>query len=259
MFDTQAVAISFGKAAGQYDQHAHLQQQVRSHLLKVALPYWTDDTNVLDLGCGTGALREEARTHRKHISLVGLDVAAGMCSMSRARNLPVVQALAQAVPFASGSFDLVFSSLMLQWLSHPTLAFAEIARLLRPGGTAAIATLTDGTLKELKSAFAALDGLPHISDFHMPHSILCCAEQGGMQLCLARQKTIIEYYPDTIALMRSIKAIGASNKHKGRSKGMMTPAKLAKLEQMYNTRYGRSQGLPASWQVLTMVLRKGQP
>lgn len=259
MFDAGAVARSFGKAATEYDRHAHLQKRVRQHCLSTALPYWPDNGSILDLGCGTGALADEVAKIKPGIHLTGLDVSAGMCRQSAAKGLSVVCAASETIPFAPTSFDGILSSLMLQWVDRPSLVFAEINRLLVPGGTAVISTLTHGTLKELKEAFAILDNTPHISDFLVPHTILHCAEEAGLMLRSAQQQTITEYYPDTIALMRGLKAIGASNKHKERGRGMMTPVKIARMEQYYQSRYGCNQGLQVSWQVFIVVLMKGRP
>lgn len=253
MFDSKAIGESFGKAARQYDEHAYLQKEVRAFCLRIAQPLWPEHATILDLGCGTGRLLNEIK---KPVRLFGLDIASGMCHQSQRAGLRTVQATGEQLPFAAGTFDGVFSSLMLQWVARPSLVFAEIARVLRPGGTAVITTLAEGTLKELKDAFAALDGLPHVSEFAPPHTLLCCAGEAGLSLALARQETICEYYSDTVALMRALKAIGANNKHAGRGKGMMTPAKLARLEQTYIMRYAGKKGLPASWQVLLLVLKK---
>ncbi len=256
MFDVAAVKESFGRAATQYDAHAHLQREVRAYCLKLAQQHWPATGHMLDAGCGTGMLQQEARAAGVAWKLSGIDVSPGMCAQAKQHRLPVVGANAEAMPFAAESFDGLLSSLMLQWINNPAAVFAEMARVLKPGACAVIATLASGTLQELQEAFSAIDGRPHVSDFLEPHALLASAELAGLSLVAARQAKLVEHYTDTIALMRALQAIGATNKQATRRKGLMTPSQFTRLEKIYTERFADKQGLPASWQVLTLVLKK---
>jgi malonyl-CoA O-methyltransferase len=255
VFDNTAVKDAFGRAAMQYDEHALLQRMVRQHATSIALQYWPKTGLILDAGCGTGVFAAELKSECPAFSVMGFDIAAGMCAQAVKNNHRCVSADARHIPFASNSFDGVFSSLMLQWVDDAKAAFAEMHRVLKQGQVAVIATLTDGTLYELKSAFAAVDDNPHVSDFYASHALIECAETAGFSLAVAKQDKIVEYYPDTIALMRALQAIGATNKHTQRSKGLMTAAQFTTLEKAYR-RFADESGLPVSWQILTLVLRK---
>ena len=70
------------------------------------------------------------------------------------RRFARVRADAYSLPFRDGAFDLVFSSLMLQWCDDLDAVFAEIARVLRPGGLLLFSTFGPGTLAELREAWA---------------------------------------------------------------------------------------------------------
>jgi SAM-dependent methyltransferase len=90
--------------------------------------------DALDLGTGTGegALRVAARFPSAEV--VGVDVAEEMLALAR-RKAPGIrfeQADAAALPFEDGSFDLVTHANMIPF-------FDEVARVLRPGGTALFA------------------------------------------------------------------------------------------------------------------------
>ncbi len=255
MFDTPAIRQDFTLAAAQYDAHAHLQAQVREQCLALARQFFPARGRILDLGSGTGALAAEAANTRPHWQIVDLDIALGMCQIARKRAALAINADAASLPLADDSCDGIFSSLMLQWTNAANV-FREIARVLTPGSYAVLATLASGTLSELQHAFATLDASPHVSQFLEPHRILADAHQAGLTLSLARQPVLMEYYSDTIAIMRALQAIGATNKQAARKRGLMTPRQFARLEQCYARQFATPRGLPVSWHVLYLVLQK---
>jgi malonyl-CoA O-methyltransferase len=73
---------------------------------------------------------------------------------------------------------------------------------------------------------------------------------------MAEQARIVNHYPDAIALMRSLQFIGATHKDASRSKGLMTLKQLAGVERAYEKRFSTPEGLPATWQLLCLVLQK---
>ena len=94
--------------------------------------------DVLEVGVGTGATF--AHYPANLASLTGLDISEGMLALARPRAVslpfPVTLRVAdfQTLPFPSASFDTVTSSLALCGISDPLRLFAEIRRVLRPGG-----------------------------------------------------------------------------------------------------------------------------
>ena len=257
MFDQAAVKETFGRASAYYDRHADLQQKVRRVSLDLAGACWADDALILDVGCGTGAFAKEAHAEGHAWRVAGVDLAYGMCERASPRNHFTVNATAQALPFADAWFDGVFSSLMLQWMDNPLPALLEFSRLLKPGAHAVLSTFAAGTLQELAQAFRAIDNRPHVSHFTEPHDFLDMAKQAGLSLELAQQVPMVEYYPDTVALMRSLQNIGATNKHIHRRRGLMTSRQFARLEEAYRKNHMTVRGLPATWNILFVVLRKG--
>ena len=95
--------------------------------------------DVLDVGCGEGALaRRLAGTGAR---VVGLDPLAGALETARAAgektpSLRYVEGVAEALPFARESFDIVIFFNSLHHVPVPSMApaLAEASRVLRPGG-----------------------------------------------------------------------------------------------------------------------------
>ena len=108
---------------------------VRPILERVAEP----GVQALDAACGTG--RHAAYLHDRGCTVTGVDQSLEMLAVAR-NKLPEVhfeQGDIEQLAFADGSFDLVVIALALCHLADPTAAVAELARVLRPGGTLVIA------------------------------------------------------------------------------------------------------------------------
>jgi 2-polyprenyl-3-methyl-5-hydroxy-6-metoxy-1,4-benzoquinol methylase len=103
--------------------------------------------DVLDAGCGDGTVSEMVRAHAR--SLTCLDASETMISAAKARlsdsrtpaDLRFDVGDVQALPYADASFDEVLLFHVLPHVAAPAKVIAECARVLRPAGTLAIATL----------------------------------------------------------------------------------------------------------------------
>jgi SAM-dependent methyltransferase len=113
----------------------------------------------LDLGSGTGRLLElfAPLTRRGE----GIDTSRKMLALARARldamansNFSVRQADILALPHAAGSADLVTLHQVLHYLPEPSLAVAEAARVLAPGGLLLIADFAPHGFEELREKHA---------------------------------------------------------------------------------------------------------
>ena len=89
---------------------------------------------VLEIGAGSGAVSDElARRCAGFVAALDRSSAAIAQIASKRPNLYRLCGLAERLPFADRSFDLVFFQLALMWMDA-TLAIAEAVRVLAPGG-----------------------------------------------------------------------------------------------------------------------------
>jgi SAM-dependent methyltransferase len=96
----------------------------------------------LDVGCGTGALSQTILARCQPELLVGVDrsIAYAASAARATADAPArfAGANATALPVAGGGFDAAVSALLINFVSDPTAALAEMMRAVRPGGTVAI-------------------------------------------------------------------------------------------------------------------------
>jgi malonyl-CoA O-methyltransferase len=256
--DRRAVMQAFDRASASYDAAAALQERVRNELLvRIAELKQTPQT-ILDLGAGTGhASRALKRAHPRAL-VVAADIAPGMLARARAqsrwlRRFERVRADAYSLPFRDASFDLVYSSLMLQWCDDLDTAFGEIARVLKPGGMLLFSTFGPGTLVELREAWAAAgDAGNHVNHFFDPHALGSALMHAGLSEPVLDVDRIVMHYPDARALMHELKAIGAHNVTQGRPRGLTGRKRLTAMTQAYETLRVES-GLPATYEVIHAI------
>ena len=120
-------------------------EEVRIARLMMALSH---GDAVLDLACGTGNFsREFARAVTEGGLVVGVDTsrtmlerAAGEVEGSGLRNLALVRASGDELPFRDDGFDAVCCFAALHLFAEPFVALGELTRVLAPGGRIAIMT-----------------------------------------------------------------------------------------------------------------------
>ncbi|MBN7797878.1 malonyl-ACP O-methyltransferase BioC [Parahaliea mediterranea] len=250
--DKADIAGSFSRAAQTYDSVAKLQRDVGEGLLRRLGRVRGEVRTVLDLGCGTGYFQPALHERFPDARYIGLDLATGMLDYAR-RERGVegcwVAGDAEQLPLATDSVDLVFSSLAIQWCQQPAALFAELARVLRPGGACVFSTLGPATLHQLRSAWAAVDAHPHVNEF-LPASALerACAGTGSLALTLEREDFCL-HYGHVRELFAELKTLGAHNMQRGRPAGLGGRKVLGGMMQAYE-QFREAGRLPASYEVL---------
>jgi trans-aconitate methyltransferase len=117
---------------------------------------------ILDIGCGDGALTEQLAS--TGAILTGVDASSAMLAAARKRNLNVEQYDATALPY-HGQFDAIFSNAALHWISgisgHQAL-LAGVRRALRPGGRFVAEMGGHGNIAAIRTALQATFAPFHI-------------------------------------------------------------------------------------------------
>jgi malonyl-CoA O-methyltransferase len=259
VFDPRAVRRAFGRAASTYTQAAALQREVESRLLE-QLGYLDDrvPARVLDLGSGPGsaAAALKAKWGRKRDG-VAMDLALPMLREARAKSrfwrpIHAVQGDAQALPFAESAFDLVFSSLCLQWVADLPKALGELRRVMREGGLLVFSTFGPDTLVELREAYVQAGIEPPLSPFAAIQQVGDALVAQGFKNPVIERDLYTLTYADTTALMRELKAIGATDARGDRPRGLSGRGRHRVVAAAYEARR-RDGVLPSTWEVVTAM------
>ena len=95
----------------------------------------------LDVGCGTGALTETVLGRAEPRTVVGVDPSEGFLNTARSRvddpRATFRIGDARSLPLPDRAFDVVVSGLAINFVPEPDRAAAELARVVKTGGTVA--------------------------------------------------------------------------------------------------------------------------
>lgn len=124
----------------------------RKHFTKIARELIADveldGKEVLEVGCGTGIL-SMLLMERGASRVVGGDISRSMLEQCRKKaadqgydqdRMEFRELDSEELPFGDSSFDIVVSSMMLELVPNQEQVVAEMARVVKPGGTIAIST-----------------------------------------------------------------------------------------------------------------------
>ncbi|HSK14930.1 MAG TPA: methyltransferase domain-containing protein [Gaiellaceae bacterium] len=134
----------FGVLARDYDRLRPVDANWREVAGAIAEAGEVTGSRVLDVGCGTGRLA--AALADRGARVWGVDPSDGMLAQARAvagRKVGLKQGRAEELPFKDGWFDCAVLRLVVHLVDRPR-AFAELRRVLAPGGRVVIATFAPG-------------------------------------------------------------------------------------------------------------------
>jgi malonyl-CoA O-methyltransferase len=207
MTRTHRIAGRFDAAASTYEHATPIQRQIADALAdEIEAENLPAGGRVLELGCGAGYLtRRLVPTLAPSLWIAGDLAPAMLAALRRRQNHPAVSTVlmdAQAPALAPG-FDLVCSSLTLQWLADPAAVTVRWRDLLAPGGLLAYATLVKGSFAEWRAALAAA-GAPEPE----PAFPSLAELRAWTPAARVRTLTLVERHEDSLGFLRAARAAG---------------------------------------------------
>jgi len=125
----------FRTPAAAYDRHIGRYGSALARAL-IAAAGVAPGQRALDVGCGPGALTTELAALLGAAGVAAADpsdVFAAACR-ERNRDVEVVVAPGEALPFPDASFDAALAQLVVNFMTDPAAGVGEMARVTRPGG-----------------------------------------------------------------------------------------------------------------------------
>ncbi len=173
---------------------------------------------------------------------------------------PSVQADEEALPFADQSLNLVVSGLALHLVNDLPGVLIQIRRALKPDGLLLAALLGGATLHELRTSLLLAEeeveggASPRVAPFADVRDLGALLQRAQFALPVADAETLTVTYADAIALMRELRAMGASNALIDRRKRPLRRATLMRAAEIYADRFGLAGGrVPATFEIVTLT------
>jgi SAM-dependent methyltransferase len=173
---------------------------------------------------------------------------------------PRVRADEEALPFRDRSLDLVVSGLSLHFVNDLPGALVQIRRALKPDGLLLAALLGGNTLVELRNAFLAAEeemeggAGPRVAPFAEVQDLGALLQRAKFALPVVDADTVTATYPDALALMREVRAMGAANALNARRRSPLRRATMMRAVEVYRQRYGLLDGrVPATFEIVTLT------
>jgi malonyl-CoA O-methyltransferase len=248
--------------------HDHLAEEVGQRMLERLDVVRLSPQLVVDVGCGGSASLAGLAARFPNATVVGFDIACDLARRfaaqpegSRSRWLPRWLAVLAAtrptrvgvadsdrLPLADGTVDCIWSNLALHRHGEPRAVFVEWNRALRAEGLVQFSTLGPDTLKELRAATVAAgeDRVHRFADMHDLGDMLVDA---GFADPVMDMETITLTYPDLKGLLADLRAAGATNARRGRSRGLAGPRWLDRAAASYEAAR-QSGALPATFEIV---------
>jgi len=198
----------------------------------------------VDLGTPTDALRRALAGTDKIGTLIAAEPSAGALDGEFLR----VAADEEALPFADASLDLVVSAQALQWVNDLPGTLVQIRRALKPDGLLMAAMLGGDTLIELREAFASAEseiegGLsPRVAPFADLRELGALMQRAGFALPVVDSDRLTVRYESAFALMRDLRAMGATNVLAERRRAPLRRATLMRMAEIYAERFADADG-----------------
>ncbi|MBE7729139.1 dethiobiotin synthase [Komagataeibacter sp. FXV3] len=209
------IAARFDAAQG-YEQAARVQRIAARELAhRIAAHHAPGGTpaRILEIGCGTGFLTRELRRLFPAAHITATDIAPTMLDrtgrqMADDDRLSLHRMDAEA-PDVEGPFDLICSSMAMQWFPHRPRTLRMLGNLLAPGGQMALSTLCVGSFRQWRDAYAQAGVVCPVPDYPAIEQLQAEWPAGGAGMW--HDTEVVDTPATPLAFVRELRAIGATH------------------------------------------------
>ncbi|EFM11743.1 Methyltransferase type 12 [Paenibacillus curdlanolyticus YK9] len=286
------IKAQFNRSADhRYDANAKVQPRMADALLSELRTHFVltlpDGSNqppqILEIGCGTGALTLQlAQQLPPSCRITAVDLAPGMLEAARGKlnkrcphtldRVRFVEANAEQgdlLPEWHSSYALIASNACFQWFNRPVETIRSLQQLLAPAGILAFATFGPRTMHELHASFQAAYAKlnqpyrHHGLTFHSIEQWTALLAEAGLQVVHASSYEETELHPTPAAFLHAVKAVGAGASEAGEAEAASPPAAgiqrrlFREMFKAYEQHFPApsGEGVAATYEVLIFIAK----
>lgn len=239
---TKSIIANFNSAASSYQQLAATQKTISEKLIS-NLSTDKEFRNIIDVGCGTGFLTELLLQKYPAAKILAVDISSAMVEILETRlktkysnlDTQVVDASTLKLP---QKFDLLTCSSSLQWMMPLETTIKHWKEILVPDGNLLIATMLEGTLKELRELQKEL--FPKISnpvDLPTWETLDQVFTKNSFKYLWKKEETLLESHPNASSFFSHLKALGVTSSNKENVGAKLNSEQIKTLISEYDRRY----------------------
>ena len=154
----------------------------------------------------------------------------------------------ESLPLADQSCDLIASLMGLHHVNDLPGALIQIRRAMRPDGLFLAALAGGDTLTELRQSLTVAESevtggaAPRVAPFADVRALGGLMQRAGFALPVVDADSVVVRYPDLLALMRDLRAFGATNALTLRSRAPLRRDVLVRAAMVYAERFADPDG-----------------
>lgn len=201
--------------APEYQRVSAIPAEIGKRLLSRLIYLRRAPTHILDLGCGQGIDTQLLSEAYPSAEIIASDFCFEQFHywsqnvLAHQSNIAFCVAEACALPFPTGSFDLIFANLLLPAILDYQTFWRECIRVLRPGGILLFSTLGTDTLKELKKSLAECGEAECMNIFPTLHDLGDGLTATGFSDPAIERESIELHYSSLKKLLTELKILGS--------------------------------------------------
>ncbi|WDE97234.1 methyltransferase domain-containing protein [Lentisphaera profundi] len=229
---------NFNSHAQNYDKYAQIQRRIASALIE-KIPHNFKALRILEIGAGTGFISQELKQRFPKASILVCDPAPEMIKVASEKLGTEFDFQVCELPKTSHKFDIIISSMAIQWVRDWDSWMKDIANLANNKAIILVATPTAGTLEFLPQAFKKAQIEYKGLLYRMAEDLQKSAEQ-----CLSQVNhsthDFCENFNSSIEFFKKIHRIGANVEEKlspGQLRKLIKECEKLKTHNILNARY----------------------
>ncbi len=222
IFDRSIVKHHRDRAAKHLEKYDFLFKDSAQDLVERALFYQDSYSDILDLGCRIGYIKQFASNNLKFNNLYQTDISGKM--LSKASGALKIECDEENLPFAAESFDLVVSNLNLHWVNNLGFCLKHIHTMLKNKGRFIASVIGGKSLQFLRKNFIEAEMVCnsnigfHISPMITSESMMRLTQAVGFKEVVVDTHIVGAQYSNVLSLLQDLQKMGESNAMNGRVK-----------------------------------------